>query len=162
MSSRATEPILTGEEVRRFREELALTQEELATKLGFRGVLRRQRVSKIETGVDSIDYVRANLLLAMASGYQPTGDVEDERWDITKRQAEALWAARHEKTALNLRTTEKGRGGGFRRMLKGLQERGLLGPKFQITPYGDLLLDGYLRGHKLNPRTKGNPTGRWA
>lgn len=155
-----TDPILTGEQVRSIREALGMTQEQLATKLGYHGALRRQSISKIETGADKIDYLRGNLLLAMAAGYVPVGFDDDA--GITLRQAEALWAAQHEGRADALLTTEKRAGGGFWRMLGGLKSAGMLNQTLGITKAGSKALATYLLTHKINPRTKGNPTGRWA
>lgn len=152
-------PILTGEEIKVIRLRLGLTQEQLATRLGFTGHGRRQRVSKLETDFDTIDYTRANLLLAMDDGYEPTGYEPD---GITLRQAEALWVAREEGRATNLITTERGAGGGFKRMLKVMVGAGMLGPRFAITEFGATILKGYEAHHKLRPRTKSHPDGRWA
>lgn len=65
--------ILTGDQVRAIRADLQLTQDQLGARLGYAGAMRRQIISKIETGERDIDYLRANLLLAMEQGYYPTG-----------------------------------------------------------------------------------------
>jgi transcriptional regulator with XRE-family HTH domain len=147
------DPLLTGEQVRRIRVEvLQLSQADLALRLGYTSKLRRQAISKIETGLAGIDYLRANLLMAMEAGYQPFGYREE---GLTRRQAEALWAARETGRADRLKTTERGSGGGFRRMLAMLKKTGLLTDTLGITKAGDILLDGYLSHHKVNPQLKG-------
>ena len=131
-------PILSGAQVRRTREELGLTQEELATKLGFHGPLRRQRISKIETGLAEIDYPRANLLMAMQGGYQPFGYAAVQRTALTHRQLEALWVAKHTGSALNLASKRKG---GPRRIFYALRDMGYLNGDFSITPDGSKALE---------------------
>jgi transcriptional regulator with XRE-family HTH domain len=68
--------ILTGAEVRAIRKELGMSQIELASALGYEGDYRRQRISRIELGHDTLTYAKANLLLAMREGFVPTGTPE--------------------------------------------------------------------------------------
>lgn len=79
---------------------------------------------------------------------------------LTLRQAEALWAAREEGSALALLSTAP-HSGSYRRMIKHLRERGLLTDYNIITAFGMGELARYEAKHKLNPRTKRNPGGRW-
>ena len=130
-----SKPLLTGDQVRGYREFLGKTQDELAKLLGFHGPLRRQRVSKIETGLDQIDYVRANLLIAMTLGYKPVGFEDDQPKDqpVTQRQLEALWVARETGNAVNLAMSRKG---GARRIFYILRSKGLLNADFSISKDG--------------------------
>jgi transcriptional regulator with XRE-family HTH domain len=131
-------PILTGEEVRAIRQKLGWTQEQLASALDFHGPLRRQSISRIETGAWVIDFLRANLLLAISIGYEVQGVPEAKR--ITPRQAEALWAARETGKATNLAMRVRG---GARRSLYILRDAGYLGPDFTITKPGLVVLAAY-------------------
>lgn len=128
-------PILTGEQVRAIRKELGLTQEQLASKLGYTGTDRRQLISKIETGTTRIDYLRGCLLLAMQGGFKAPLQPEAPKRpkSITERQIEALWVARETGNALNLMSR---RHGGQRRTLYALRNIGMLNGSFTITETG--------------------------
>lgn len=147
--------ILTGAQVKTMRQGMGLTQSEFAVLLGYTGRLRKMLIYKIESGRRPIDYLRANLLLAIEQGYEPVGfAAEPDEEDLTQRQAEALWAAKNHGRADTLYTTERGSGGGFRRMLREMREQGLLTSTLGPTDYGLELLADWESTRTLKPRLK--------
>lgn len=68
-------PILSGADVRLIREKLGLSQSELARILGVAGARHTQTnwMSQIEREVNGrhLDHAKANLLIAIKSGYKP-------------------------------------------------------------------------------------------
>ncbi len=163
--------ILTGRQVAEIRQRLGLTQDRLAELLGATGEHRRIWMSAVERDVRHLDHAKANLLLAIAKGYEPVFSSPPPTEPLTLRQAEALWAAKHEGSATTLDVTKKtrskgrghGSGGGFRRMLAQLRDRGLLDAKNALTSDGWFALEQFelARGKSLDPQTVNKKTGRW-
>lgn len=62
---------MTPTQIRAAREKLGLTQEQMATMLGFAGVQGRQEISQLEVGARAIADARRRLVVAYLSGYRP-------------------------------------------------------------------------------------------
>lgn len=68
-----TKPVLTGEQARAIRLQLGRTLDSMARDLGFAGKYPAHQLDQIERGKNGrhLDFAKANLLLAIAGGYQP-------------------------------------------------------------------------------------------
>lgn len=169
--------ILTGEQIKAHRLALGLTQEELATALGYTGAMRRQMVYQLESGQREPTYLHANLILAMVGGYVPTAlssllgatatlplspPTPIQRPEAPKRknrtvadanapthmQILALWAA------VNLGTARKVIGKPrSRRVFYAMHKAGLLDDDFTATDSGRDALSAYEAKHgPLDPK----------
>lgn len=71
-------PVLNGKQVRALRTKLGLSLYECGKKLGYGGVYASQWMSQIERDYSDrhLSYAQANLLIAMAEGYQPVVEYE--------------------------------------------------------------------------------------